>query len=228
MWGRPRTDRRTGPIVLWTTCSLSKRRSQMHTRRTLLVVVAALAFPVALARAGGMDDPDLDDNNAPDNVLVEFGSPHPQPVPAQLSHVLVPDEVTVRKGGTVTFRVNGGGHGIAIYPVDKRTTREDITEDLCVHDPATGLCVDPTFANQDHSITDGKHRQVIGRGKNPPFVGPDDPSDRLLGTTTQIDDVGGTFHPGTAAAGGAGTFLRFQFLEKGRYLVICMNRAHSL
>jgi hypothetical protein len=29
----------------------------------------------------------------------------------------------------------------------------------------------------------------------------------LLGTTTQIDAIGGMFHPGTAARGGAGTAL---------------------
>ena len=200
----------------------------MQTRRTLLVVIAALAFPASLATAQGLDGQDPDKDNAPDNVLVEFGSPHPQPAPAQLSHVLVPDEVTIRKGGTVTFRVNGGGHGIAIYPVSKHTTRDDITEDLCVHDPTTSLCVDPTFANEAHSITDGKGQQVIASGTNPPFVRLDDPTDRLLGTTTQIDAVGGTFHPGTAAQGGAGTFLNFQFLKNGRYLVICMNRSHSL
>ena len=198
----------------------------MQTRRTLLVVVPALAFTVSLAMAGGMDGQDTDNHNVPDNVLVEFGSPHPQPAPAQLSHVLVPDEVTIRKGGTVTFRVNGGGHGIAIYPVSKQTTREDITEDLCLHDPATNLCVDPTFANEAHSITDGHGRQVIASGTNPPFVRLDDPNDRLLGTTTQIDAVGGTFHPGTAAQGGAGTFLNFQFLKNGRYLVICAFLPH--
>jgi hypothetical protein len=33
---------------------------------------------------------------------------------------------------------------------------------------------------------------------------------------------------GTAAAGGAGTFLEFQFLENRRYLVICTNRGHAL
>lgn len=79
-----------------------------------------------------------------------------------------------------------------------------------------------------HSITDGRGRRVIASGTNPPFVRLDDLNDRLLGTATQIDAVGGTFHPGTAAPRGAGTFLNFQFLENGRYLVICMNRAHSL
>jgi hypothetical protein len=199
----------------------------MKSGRTILVVAAASALAMALPTAAGLHN-DNDKNKAPDNVLVEFGSPHPQPAPAQLSHVVVPDEVTIRKRGTVTFRMNGGGHGLAIYPVSRRTTREDITEDLCVHDPTTNLCVDPAFANGDHKITDGRNHQVIQSGENPPFQRLDDPTDRLLGTTTQIDTVAGTFHPGTAAAGGPGTFLEFQFLKTGRYLVICMNRGHSL
>jgi len=175
--------------------------------------------------AGGEDDKDT--NKASDNVLIEFGSPFPQPAPAQLSHVLVPDEATVRKDGTVTLRVNGGGHGIAIYPVSRKTTRADITAQLCAHD-GTGVCTDPAFANGDHTIVDGKGHPVIVSGTNPPFPRLDDPTDRLLGTTTIIDTVPGAFHPGTAAAGGAGTFMSFRFLKTGRYLIICMNRGHSL
>ena len=37
-------------------------------------------------------------------------------------HSLTPEEVTVTKGGQVTFQVHGGGHGIAIYEVSKDTT----------------------------------------------------------------------------------------------------------
>ena len=48
-----------------------------------------------------------------------------------LAHILDPNEVTIFKGGTVTFTVHGMGHGIAIYPVSKNTTRVDIAEDLC-------------------------------------------------------------------------------------------------
>jgi len=54
-------------------------------------------------------------------------------------HVVVPDEVTVAKGDTVTFMVNGGGHGLAIYPVSEHTTRADIIEDLCSTGPGCGL-----------------------------------------------------------------------------------------
>ena len=197
----------------------------MKSGRTILVVAAALALTVALPTAGGRD---MDQQSAPDNVLVEFGAPQPQGAIAALTHVLAPEEVTIRKGGTVTFRVNGGGHGIAIYPVSADTTREDISDDLCVHDSTTGLCADPVFANGDHSITDGKGHQVIVSGTNPPFARLDDPTARLLGTTTHIDGVPGAFHPGTTPTNAAGTFLAFQFLKTGRYLVICMNRAHAL
>src|SRR5215510_6793591 len=47
------------------------------------------------------------------------------------THFLLPDDVTITKGGTVTFVVNGGGHGIAIHEVNKKTTREDIAAGLC-------------------------------------------------------------------------------------------------
>jgi plastocyanin len=73
----------------------------------------------------------------------------------------VPNEVTINKGGTVTFRVNGGGHGILIYEVSKNTIRDDITDQLCVHDASTGLCVDPTFAAAAHQIADGKGNVII-------------------------------------------------------------------
>ena len=57
--------------------------------------------------------------------IVNFGDP--VMLAGAANQVLVPDETTIRKGGTVTFVVNGGGHGIAIYPVSKNTTRDDIT-----------------------------------------------------------------------------------------------------
>src|SRR3954468_9258669 len=53
------------------------------------------------------------------------------PCSYQLHH-LTPEEVTVVKGGQVTFQVHGGGHGIMIYEVSKDTTREDIGRYLCM------------------------------------------------------------------------------------------------
>ena len=61
---------------------------------------------------------------------------------AYLLHHLTPEEVTVSKGGQVTFQIHGGGHGLAIYEVSKKTNREDLGQFLCAGtDPAT--LVDP-------------------------------------------------------------------------------------
>ena len=46
-------------------------------------------------------------------------------------HHLEPEEVTIFKGGAVTFQVHGGGHGMAIYEVSKDTTRDEIGQFLC-------------------------------------------------------------------------------------------------
>lgn len=201
----------------------------MKSGRTFLAVTAALAVAAALPIAGRADDKGNDkDNKPPENVIVDFGSPQPQPAPAQLSHELVPNEVTIQKRGTVTFRVNGGGHGVAIYPVSENTTRAGITAQLCTHDPVTHLCTDTTFSAGDHTIVDGEGNVIIVSGTNPPFLRLDDPTDRLLATSTQIGAVAGAFLTGTNAAGGAGNQIQFRFTREGRFLVICMNRNHSL
>jgi hypothetical protein len=55
----------------------------------------------------------------------------------------------------------------------------------------------------------------------------DDPTDRLLATSTQVGNVAGVFLAGTSETG-LGTQLQFRFDKTGRYLVICMNRNHYL
>ena len=51
-------------------------------------------------------------------------------------HHLTPEEVTISKGGRVTFQIHGGGHGFAIYEVSKDTTRDELGQFLCkVADP---------------------------------------------------------------------------------------------
>lgn len=197
----------------------------MRSRRTIPIVTAALALVLALPLAAGTDDKDKDKNKAPLDVLVNFGDP--VTLAGAANQVLVPDEATIRKGGTVTFVVNGGGHGIAIYPVSKDTTRDDITMQLCAHDPVTSACVDPTFANADHAIRDGRNDVIIMTGTNPPFQRVDDPTERLLATSTQIGNVAGVFLTGTTATT-AGTQLQVRFAKKGRFLVVCMNRNHYL
>ena len=143
------------------------------------------------------------------------------------NQVVVPEDVTIGKGGTVTFVVNGPGHGIAIYPVSKNTTREDITAQLCAHDPVTHACVDPAFANANHTIRDAKDNVVMVTGTNPPVQRVDDPTDRLLATSTQIGNLAGVFLTGKTATTAA-TLLPVRFEQTGRYLVVCMNRDHYL
>src|SRR2546425_3973683 len=111
----------------------------MKSRRSSIVVGAALlalaAFAGAFPTTGRADDKNAE-KAALQDAVVHFGQPQPQtpapaPVGAAATHFLLPDDVTIRKGGTVTFVVNGGGHGIAIHPVSKKTTRDDIAADLC-------------------------------------------------------------------------------------------------
>lgn len=175
----------------------------------------------------------------------------------------MPDDVAISKGGTVNFVVNGGGHGIAIHAVSKKTTRADIAEDLCqggtdeadragravvcngtVVTPATidGVSVLVTGTqNLDYTITDGKGHITIQTGFNTGTVlNPrvDDPShgDRLLATsgaapgdsTLPGQNTAGAFLTGSTPPATPGNRVQVQFLKSGRYLVICMNRAHFL
>ena len=55
----------------------------------------------------------------------------------------------------------------------------------------------------------------------------DDPTDRLLATSTQIGNLAGAFLTGTTATT-TGTLLQFRFAKQGRYLAVCMNRNHYL
>lgn len=193
--------------------------------RMVPVFAAALALAFPLTVKTNTRATDNDDSKAPQDVIVNFGDP--VTLAGAANQVLVPNDTAVHKGGTVTFVVNGGGHGIALYPVSKNTTREDITAQLCVHDQTTNACVDPTFANGDHTIRDGKDRIVIVTGTNPPFQRVDDPTDRLLATSTQIGNLAGVFLTGTTATTTA-TQLQVRFTKNGRYLAVCMNRNHYL
>src|SRR5262245_41898219 len=132
------------------------------------------------------------------NWTVHFGQPQPQtpdpaPVAAAVTHFLDPNDLTIVKGDSVTFVVNGGGHGIAIHPVAGKTTRADIAEDLCdgtnneSNNPivdrraraaiCNGTVVTPTVIdgipvnvtgtqNLEYLITDGKDKLIIDTGFN--------------------------------------------------------------
>src|SRR5262245_3793154 len=103
-------------------------------------VAVAIAVGIAAASVVGttLRASDKDDKNveaAVHDATVHFGqhqpqTPDPAPVLASVTHFLFPDDVTILKGGTVTFIVNGGGHGIAIHSVSKKTTRADVAAGL--------------------------------------------------------------------------------------------------
>jgi plastocyanin len=93
----------------------------------VLIVGASLGTAIR-AKAGDKKD-NLQAAGVQD-ATVQFAQAQPQAGGA-LTDFLDPEEVTIHKGGTVTFVVNGAAHGIAIHAVSKETTRADIAEDLC-------------------------------------------------------------------------------------------------
>jgi hypothetical protein len=152
-------------------------------------------------------------------------------------HVLTPEEVTIRKGGEVTFQIHGGGHAFAIYEVSRDTKRDELGQYLCRgEDPAN--IADPTLhpcnllaANADaaHRIKDGDRDVVIVARPNLTNVHPDNrvwsPENRLMSAGGMQFLNGGTIPAGPTSNG---QLITYQFLKSGRYLVICMNRVHFL
>lgn len=184
---------------------------------------------VATGMFGASQKTDLTELPAVQDAIVNFGHPvHPQP-PAPAHHTLHPDEVTIFKGGTVTFTMNGTGHGLAIYPVSRNTSRAHISEDLCQgafgsENPDPLVCnVANGTAALPYSITDGDGRIVIDVAEFP--------TQRQVDSTPgQLFSAGGL--PGVLLTGSTlttrGNQVRYRFAEDGRYLVICINRVHSL
>ena len=182
----------------------------------LLGILAAL--PVAGSMNQSRSQQDLTDQPAVEDPIVEFG--HPDILAGTPNQTMVPDEVTILKGDRISFRVNGPGHGIVIYPVSKNTTRQDIAQYLC--DGTTPDC-SPT---QRREIRDGDDRVVIIIEEGGQAIRVDYAPGQILSAGT------GAFLTGTArTATGAttpGTLVRLRFGEDGRYLVACMNRAHMV
>jgi hypothetical protein len=279
----------------------------MKHRPLFLIGAAVLAVAVAFTITGRAHDKDGDKDKdkvaAVQDATVNFGQPQNQtpdnPSPpgagAAVTHFLMPNDVTINKGATVTFVVNGGGHGIAIHPVSKDTTREDIAEVLCDgnnHETGAGneiadrkarfvvcngaivtkgVMIDGFLKdvtgtqNLEYEIRDGKERLIIDTGfnvnfpaittpatpaivKNNPRVDDTEHTVRLFATSgrppagesavTALNAAGlatgGGFLTGSAPAvapatvGTPGNRIQVRFSKTGRFLVICMNRAHSL
>jgi hypothetical protein len=177
----------------------------MRSRPSSIVFLgAALALALAFRVTGLAHDHDKDRRVARDAV-VHFGQPQPQDANGAATHLVSPDEVTIRKGGTVNFVVEGGGHGIAIHLVNKRTTRDDIAADLCQggvsEDDRIGrsaVCNGTVVVggivgtqNLAYQITDGREHLVIDVPENTattPNPRVDDPehSERLLATSGSV------------------------------------------
>jgi plastocyanin len=215
-------------------------------RRAILAIAAACSLAVAFPLRGTAKDKDNDDANVvvQHDAVVQFGQTQPQAGGAT-THFLDPDDVTIVEGGTVTFVVNGGGHGVAIYKVAKKTTRDDIWPDLC-NTPKTTTEEDRATrtafcnaaagtANLKYQLTDRKGDIVVEVPANVANSNPrvDDQARTLLGTSGQIPNSparkDGAFLMGTNAANDTpGQRIQYRFMKSGRYLVICMNRGHSV
>ena len=186
----------------------------------LVAVASVPLFVVTLAGFTATSQKrDLTDKTAVQDAVVDFGAAHPQPA-SPGHHILAPEEVTIFKGGTVTFVMNGTGHGLAIYPVSKNTTREHIAEDLCQGGPAQCNTTTQT-ARRQYLVTDGNGNLIVDTG-----VFPAQPV--LNHTPGQLLSAGeGQLLIGSTETT-AGTRVRHRFAEDGRYLVICINRVHSI
>src|SRR5262245_37345521 len=184
----------------------------MRSRRTLIVAAAVLTC------AGGFAQAADDEQEAVHDATVNFGAPQPQVAPA---NVVVPADVTIVKGGTVTWVVNGSAHGISIYKVANHTTREDISRGLCQGGPAVCNAASGT-ANLQYIVTDHNGDIVIDSGTNPPLKRMNDQDHVLLGAD------GPVFLTGTTATNPASNTVQYRFTKAGRYLVMCMNRSHAI
>ena len=156
-------------------------------------------------------------------------------------HHLTPEEVTIFKGGQVTFQIHGGGHAFAIYEVSKDTTRDELGQFLCagddpehIADPGLHVCnLKAANADSEHVILDGHDDVVIVASAVPPTpVPPVHPNNRVWYEPGRLMSAGGQqfLNGGTIPAGATsnGQLITYRFLKNGRYLVICMNRTHFL
>jgi plastocyanin len=242
----------------------------MHIKNVALPIVAALVLLPALTRAQHGDL--THEHAASQDAAVDFGVLQPSvggvlqpigPAPcaqalnliggaqdpcAYKNHHLIPEEVTILKGGEVTFQVHGGGHGLAIYTVSKDTTRDELGQFMCpgmdpetIADPTQHVMCNGTTlalnAAAAHNIADGKGDVVIVVSPN---VTNQHPDNRVWYVPGRLMSVGGRqfLNGGTIAAGQTdaagnvlvsdGQLITYQFLKTGRYLVICVNRSHSM
>ena len=195
-------------------------------RARLLGLVFGITIALSLAAVIGAQNEMLTNTT-----VINFGPINSTAPPTSPPlHVAVPNEVTIAKGETVTFMVNGGGHGVAIYPVSNQTTRADILEGL--RNPHGLACADLT-AQRAYLVTDGKGDVIVNIAADPIPPGPthapifDYEPGRVFGA---IGGIPGPFLNGAAGLAtppAQGVRLQHRFDKTGRFLVICMNRVHA-
>jgi hypothetical protein len=227
---------------------------EMRMRLKCLIAAAALSMAPALASAQTGSSQEAGHRHPPTTAAVDFGVLPVGPIGplpclqsgaiggpadpcAYKLHTLTPEEVTIRKGGEVTFQIHGGGHGFAIYEVSKDTSRAELGQYLCpgedpvnIPNPLLHPCnLDAVNANGPHRIEDGDRNVVIVAQQSLTALHPDNrvwsPEGRLMSAGAMQFLNGGTIPAGAASNG---QLITYQFLKSGRYLVICMNRVHFL
>jgi plastocyanin len=175
------------------------------------VLTVALVFPMAVWAAPTETElarEDLCQNpaNVPDDEFIQFGGNTFAPAnhrfidpagdPADPNSLK--DEVAINKGGTVQFKIVGGGHRVAIYRVSENTIRQDI--------------IDSYTADLAGPVYDGDGNLIFVIGAVNPI---NYPQGRLLWLTG--------LNNGAIAAN---TTVQYRFEEDGLYLVICGNIGH--
>ena len=224
----------------------------MRTSRTLILVASA-TFALLPVNGLAQESDSTHGHAAVADAAVDFGvlatEPLGPPPCAQVApfggptdpcafklHHLIPEEVTVLKGGQVTFQVHGGGHAMAIYKVSQNTKRDEIGEFLCpgvdpgtIADPALHPCnLSQVNAGAPRDITDGRDRLVIAVAAGALTH----PGNRVWSEPGRLMSAGAHqfLNGGTVPAGATsnGELLTYRFLKTGRYLVICANRSHFL
>jgi hypothetical protein len=150
-------------------------------------------------------------------------------------HHLTPEEVTVTKGGEVTFQIHGGGHGFAIYEVSKNTTREELGQFLCAGPDPEGITDPGAHRCNLSSNSDALHRVEDGHGNVVIVAEPAEavhPNNRVWSEPGRLVSSGAFqfLNGGTVPAGpnSNGQLITYRFLKTGRYVVLCMNRVHFL
>src|SRR5882672_5963868 len=189
--------------------------------RSRIVFGAALALTLALPVLGRADGKDGKDNDrAAKEWTVNFGQPQPQtPVPpgpnnnvpptagAAVTHFLAPNDLTIVKGDSVNFIVNGDAVDLCNGTTNDNNEANNPSEatqianrkarfDVCNGNVATGQTISGVAVvgtqNLEYMITDGKNNLIIDTGANvviPATTGPPPTPAIIVVDNPRVDDT---------------------------------------